>query len=197
MTDHFPVDIPRASGPAPANGGDSRALLVLDPAGADAGDGVPVAWRPMALTRRIVWCRVPAGGFEHARRFLREPEVGRRAVDVVSTGPTARSAVRLAHDNADRVRSLLLLDPAAEQYLHPTTVTSQGAGTGIRDLADAGVIVRVISHQLTIGTQDPVHPQLPLGHPEAVTALAGAVAELDLRCAEAEARPIAPLRAGE
>ncbi|WP_326836078.1 hypothetical protein VSH64_14330 [Amycolatopsis rhabdoformis] len=178
-----PVPDPiRAQGPALVTAGPpgARRLIVLDPAGEAKHDGLPPTWRPLTEDHHVVWCRMPAEG---ALREATEAVTNRaeHRVDLVASGPFAGEALRLAAERPDHVRSVLLVDPAAEGVLSPGDATEADEtwlaehGTVVAQLRDAGVDVDLLAHTTD---DDRVPAPVPLGHPRVAEALCSALANL-------------------
>lgn len=169
----------RASGPPAVTEGtpDGPIVLVLDPAGAAKHEELPATWREFADRWRIIWCRLPAdGALTQARDVLDDPPRPGRVVNVVASGPFTDGALWLAERHSDTVRSVLLVDPAADRFISPERGDSetlrweeQSAGHR-KTLAEAGIAVEVVAHG-TGGDQDRVPAPIPLGHPDVVAAV--------------------------
>lgn len=178
-------DPARAAGPPAVTEGalDSPIVLVLDPAGAAKHEGLPATWRELARRWRITWCRLPAeGALTQADGILAHPPRLGRVVHVVASGPFADGALRLAERHTATVRSVLLVDPAADRYISPDrgVVEDQAWEEDTvgrrRALARAGVIVEVVADS-TGGERDRVAAPIPLGHPDVVEAIRAAIEE--------------------
>ncbi|MGW4485386.1 hypothetical protein ACWEOE_16300 [Amycolatopsis sp. NPDC004368] len=180
MSENPAVDPVRARGPALVTAGPrgARRLLVLDPAGEANHDGLPSTWRPLTDEYEIVWCRLPVdGAAREAASALSEP----RPVDVVASGPFAGEALRLANEYRDHVRSVLLVDPAAEGVVSPGDAGTADEtwladhGNEVAVLRDAGIDVDLLAHS---SESDRLPAPLPLGHPRVVAALRTALENL-------------------
>ncbi|NIH79900.1 alpha/beta fold hydrolase [Amycolatopsis viridis] len=191
---NYSPDPVRAEGPAAVTEGtpDGPTVLVLDPTGLAKHEGLPATWRDKTDEWQVVWCRLPAeGGLTQADDILSDPPG--ESVHVVASGPFADGALRLAEQHRDRVRSLLLVDPAADQFVPPGDgeTADRSWETDNRErisgLAEAGVPVRVVAHS-TGGADDRVPAPLPLGHPDVVAGVAQALAELPANNEEGDRR---------
>ncbi|GHF38861.1 hypothetical protein FHX82_006602 [Amycolatopsis bartoniae] len=181
----YSPDPVRADGPAVVTEGtlDGPIVLVLDPAGEAKHDGLPATWRDQLDNWRVIWCRVPAeGGLTEAGEILTDPP-GSGKVHVVTSGPCADEALRLAEAHPDSVRSVLLVDPGASGYVesghgdaadeHWSQETEQRRWA----LTRSGVDVRIVAHS-TGGPRDRIPAPLPLGHPDVVAGIQQSIAEL-------------------
>lgn len=188
---------PRTSGPPIVSGGaaSGSAIVVFDPAGVAKHDDIPVSWQPLLDAHSVVWCRLPTPGAlgESAREIDRLADRD-AVVDVVTSGPAAETVMDFVRPRAHQVRSLLLVDPAAPDDRFPVeeaeladALWEERARSRIAELEQSGVTVRVIAHS-TGGSRDRVDPPLPLGHPDLVEVIAGAVAELDAGAGPADPR---------
>ncbi|QWF77800.1 hypothetical protein [Amycolatopsis sp. CA-230715] len=160
-------------------------VLVLDPAGAANHGELPATWRDLAERRQVVWCRLSEdGALSEAFELLADPDVLTRPVDVVTSGPVAGTVLELVSRRPAAVRSLLLVDPAAEDTgarddAAPADERWAESVRSVRQAAEAdGVTVAVIAHS-TPSEEDRVPPPLPLGHPDVVAAVARTTADLD------------------
>lgn len=182
---NYSPDPVRAEGPAAVTEGtpDGPTVLVLDPTGLAKHEGLPATWRDKTDDWQIVWCRLPAdGGLTQADDILSDPPG--ETVHVVASGPFADGALRLAEQHTGSVRSVLLVDPAAERFVppgHGETADRHWENDHrerIDGLAASGVRVRVVAHS-TGGEDDRIPAPLPLGHPDVVAGVERAVAEID------------------
>lgn len=188
MSDTEPL---RAEGPAVTvhgHGGDRR-VLVLDPAGAGKHDELPATWRPLTDRHEIVWVRLPASDDGECDGLLSAADPARPRTDVVTSGPYGEFAIDLARRHTSAVRSVLLVDPAADQVSDSDRPTDSDHaseaddawlrrhGSEIDEAERAGVTVEVIAHS-TDDDQDRVPPPLPLGHPRVVETVQRALADL-------------------
>jgi hypothetical protein len=175
----------RAAGPPAVTEGtpDGPIVLVLDPAGAAKHDELPATWRELARDWQITWCRLPSGGaLSEADDVLAAPPRPGRSVNVVASGPFADDALRLAQRHTDTVRSVLLVDPAADRYISPdrgdteTRRWEEETAERRTALADAGIEVKVVAYS-TGGQRDRVPAPIPLGHPDVAEAVRQAIEE--------------------
>ncbi|MFD9889335.1 hypothetical protein ACFWY9_08340 [Amycolatopsis sp. NPDC059027] len=157
-----------------------RRVLVLDPAGASKHDELPATWRPFTEDREIVWARLPVDGALHACEHVLAHAGGPLPVtDIVASGPYGEEALLLAEHRPSVVRSVLLVDPAAEGFLEAERARAADAdwlrdhGNRVAGLRDAGVEVEIVAHS-TGDAGDRVPAPLPLGHPDVVSALVDA-----------------------
>jgi hypothetical protein len=184
---NYSPDPVRADGPAVVTEGtpDGPIVLVLDPAGEAKHDGLPATWRDQLDSWRVIWCRVPSdGGLAAADEVLTEPPGNGKTVHVLTSGPCTDEALRLAEAHTERVRSVLLVDPGATGFVEP------GHGDDVDEkwehdseqrrwaLTRSGVDVRVVAHS-SGGARDRIPAPLPLGHPDVVTGVKKAIAELN------------------
>ncbi|MFI5606963.1 hypothetical protein [Amycolatopsis sp. NPDC051903] len=186
MPENPTVDPVRAEGPALVTGGTpgARRLVVLDPAGEAKHDDLPPTWRPLAADHEIFWCRLPVeSGAREAALALAAPADARHLADVVASGPDAGEALRLAHEHRDHVRSVLLVDPAAEGVVSPGDALAADEGwlaahgNEIARLRDAGIDVELVAHT-TDTPDDRIPAPLPLGHPRVAEGVRTALAKL-------------------
>ncbi|MEU4672351.1 hypothetical protein AB0F91_31335 [Amycolatopsis sp. NPDC023774] len=184
MPENPAVDPVRADGPARVTAGrrGARRLVVLDPAGEAKHGGLPPTWRPFTEDHEVVWCRLPVkGAAREAAQALSGPTS--HLGDLVASGPFAGDALRLAEEHRDHVRSVLLVDPAAEGVLSPGDAAAAADtwladhGNQVAALRDTGIDVEVIAHT-TDDTEDRIPPPLPLGHPRVAEAVRTALANL-------------------
>ncbi|OXM65171.1 MULTISPECIES: hypothetical protein [Amycolatopsis] len=182
---NYSPDPVRAEGPAAVTEGtpDGPTVLVLDPTGLAKHEGLPATWRDKTDRWRIVWCRLPSdGGLTQADDLLSDPPG--EAVHVVASAPFADGALRLAEKHARALRSVLLVDPAADQFVPPGDgeIADRHWVDDHREridaLAQSGVHVRVVAHS-TGGADDRIPAPLPLGHPDVVAGVEQAIAELE------------------
>lgn len=182
MPEPFPSDPVRAEGPPLVTAGRPGAprLIVLDPAGAAKHDRLPATWRPLAEDHEILWYRIPVeGAWRETAEALAAP--GRS--DLVTSGPLAADVLRLAAENPASLRSVLLVDPAAEGVISPGDATVADEAWLVRHdaeiaaLRESGVEVEVIAHS-SDDPDDQVPSPLPLGHDWVVDGLREALATL-------------------
>lgn len=171
---------------------DTWAVLVLDPSGAAKHDELPATWRSLAEHVQVAWCRTPAAGttgelddLGDADEVLGTLAARDTVVDMVASGPIAEPAMRLAGRHAGHVRSLLLVDPgavsdevSADRAEGADLAWSRRMSERRRELDAEGIRVRVVAHSKP-GERDRIDPPLPLGHPDVVSAVTQALAELD------------------
>lgn len=183
MPEPFPSDPTRAEGPPLVTAGRSGAprLIVLDPAGAAKHDGLPATWRQLAEDHEILWYRIPVeGAWRETAEALDSPERG----DLVTSGPLAADALRLAAEHSASLRSVLLVDPAAEDVVSPGDAAGADEAWLVRHdaeiaaLRESGVEVEVLAHS-SDAPDDQVPSPLPLGHTRVVNALREALATLE------------------
>ncbi|RZS36531.1 hypothetical protein EV193_107212 [Herbihabitans rhizosphaerae] len=182
----FDRDEVRREGPWMVRAGQGPGtLVVLDPAGAAKHDELPATWRELTADHTVVWIRLPAGGSlsEVDDELVTLARDG-GTVDLVTSGPEAEAALRFATQHAEAVRSVLLVDPAAEDTRFERTeadiadaLWEKRMRPALKELTEAGVAVRVIAHSHA-DSEDRVPAPLPLGHPEVVTAVRHALAEI-------------------
>ncbi|WP_020659600.1 hypothetical protein [Amycolatopsis benzoatilytica] len=179
MPDATPADPIRGDGPPLVTAGQpgARRLIVLDPAGSAKHDGLPATWRPLADDHEILWCRLPVpGAWDKCAEVLAEPAGPLRLSDLVASGPVATEALRAAARFPSALRSVLLVDPAAEGVVSPGDAAAEDQawfakhGNEIAVLRESGTEVRVIAHS-TETPDDQVPAPLPLGHGRVVQAL--------------------------
>ncbi|WP_406630784.1 hypothetical protein [Amycolatopsis sp. WGS_07] len=185
MPEPFPSDPVRAEGPPLVAAGRSGAhrLIVLDPAGAAKHEGLPATWRPLAEDHEILWYRTPVeGAWRETAEALATPQRS----DLVTSGPLAADALRLAAEHPDALRSVLLVDPAAEGVVSPGDATAADEAwlarhdAEIAALRDTGVEVEVLAHS-SDDLDDQVPSPLPLGHGRVVDALRETLAAWESR----------------
>ncbi|KMS83052.1 hypothetical protein [Prauserella rugosa] len=182
MSDTEPM---RSEGPAVTvhGRGGERRVLVLDPAGASKHDELPATWRPLTERTEVIWVRLPASGDVDCDRFLSAPESACPRTDVVTSGPYGEFAIDLARRHPSAVRSVLLVDPAADSATdsdhaaQADEVWFRRHGTEIAEAREAGITVDVVAHS-TDDDQDRVPPPLPLGHPRVVDSVRRALDHL-------------------
>jgi pimeloyl-ACP methyl ester carboxylesterase len=152
---------PRAAGPGVVWAGQEQgpALLVIDPSGAAKHFDLPATWLPLAERHQIAWCRVPATPHptDDIEDALESFAARQSTVDIVAGGLVCATALAVADQYREVVRSVLLVDPG------PVS-------------PPPGLAVRVIARSQG-GPDDRVEPPLPLGHPTVVDALTRALAE--------------------
>ncbi|MYW93179.1 hypothetical protein G3I59_21810 [Amycolatopsis rubida] len=185
MPEPFPSDPVRAEGPPLVAAGRSGAprLIVLDPAGAAKHDGLPATWRPLAEDHEILWYRIPVeGAWRETAETLAAPERS----DLVTSGPLAADALQLAAEHPGSLRSVLLVDPAAEGVISPGDAAVADEAwlvqhdAEIAALRESGVEVEVLAHSRD-DPDDQVPSPLPLGHGWVVDALRETLAKLEAR----------------
>jgi hypothetical protein len=168
------VDLVRSAGPSAVWAGpsDAPAVVVLDPDGVGRDGDLPAAWRPLTEHLQVLWCRLPAadGPWREVSDVLAEFEGRGVPVHVLTGGPAASSALYLADQFRDLVRSVLLVDPEDG----PDRTTGQAAD------------VRVI-----------VHRALPLGHPEVVVEVVRTLLDLDAGTHQTVPAPSLPTLLGD
>jgi len=155
-------------------------VLVLDPVGAPLHGDVPATWRELSGHRRVIWLGRSSDGFWGDARAYLDHSTG--PVDIVAAGSAVPAAMRLSHEHADTVRSVLLIDPASadgpgvSSDAHAADDLWEQRESGqIKALAEEGVRVRVIAHSWN-GALDRRDPPLPLGHPTVVAQVEAALA---------------------
>jgi len=162
----FDTEGPRAGGAPVVWAGleDGPALVVIDPTGAAKHEALPATWQRLAEHFQVAWCRTPASDRElEDLEDVLETLTARRApaTTIVASGEACSAAIAIAHQFADAVNAVLLVDPFGDD-------SAMLAGTEIT--------VRVIARTHP-GPDDQVAAPLPLGHPDVVegvvTALAG------------------------
>jgi pimeloyl-ACP methyl ester carboxylesterase len=161
----FDKEGPRSEGPPVVWAGkeDGPALVVVDPTGAAKHD-LPPTWHKLAEHFQVAWCRIPASDrsledLEDVLETLSERQV---SANLVASGEACPAAIAIAHQFADIVSSVLLVDPQDDD-----TAT----------LSDTDIEVRVVARSHG-GPTDRVEPPLPLGHPEVVEGVATALASM-------------------
>lgn len=179
---------PREHGPPIVVDGPAGApaIIVFDPAGAAKHDDIPASWHPLRRERRVIWCRMPAkNALGEADNTMAELAAHDVTVDAVTSGPVAEVAMMFTRRWASAVRSLLLVDPAAPDQRFATdeaeladALWEKRSQRRMHELVEAGVAVRVVAHSAG-GDRDRVPPPLPLGHPDLVEVIRGAIEELD------------------
>ncbi len=177
------TDPARSEGPSVVTAGDPSGakIIVLDPAGAGKHDELPATWRPLAETRAVFWCRVPAGGaLTEADDLLGDAGPADPEIAVVASGPFAAEALQLVERHRGAATQLLLVDPASDAFLASgDALQANNAWLAehedvVSKLREAGTDVRVVASS-TESLEDRVPPPLPLGHPEVVTAVRSAL----------------------
>ncbi|WP_037366384.1 hypothetical protein [Amycolatopsis orientalis] len=183
MPEPLPSDPVRADGPPLVTAGrpGSPRLVVLDPAGLAKHEGLPATWRPLEQDHEILWYRIPVeGAWSGTGETLAAPERS----DLVTSGPLAADALRLAAEHSGSVRSVLLVDPAAEGVLSPgDAAVADEAWLAQHDaeiaaLRESGVEVEVLAHS-SDDPDDQIPSPLPLGHDWVVDALRETLARLE------------------
>ncbi|MET9002462.1 hypothetical protein [Amycolatopsis sp. NPDC004169] len=177
------TDPVRSEGPSVVTAGDPSGpkVIVLDPAGAGKHDELPATWRPLADTRAVFWCRVPAGGaLSEADDLLGDAGPGDPEIAVVASGPFAAEALQLVERHPGAATHLLLVDPASDAFL-PSDDAAEANEAWLAEhddvvtkLREAGTDVRVVASS-SDNPDDRVPPPLPLGHPVVVTAVRSAL----------------------
>jgi hypothetical protein len=179
MTGDHSHNAVRAEGPPMVVEGVPNAptIVVMDPAGAAKHDELPATWRPLAERRRITWCRLPSeGAVNEVESVLSSSSTAGPVVDIVASGPFAETALLVAERHAHKLRSLLLVDPAAKTGPEADDAETEDRrwerdnAERRRRLEESGVTVRVIAHS-TVGEFDRIPAPLPLGHPDVVAAI--------------------------
>jgi len=186
MPDATPADPVRGEGPPVVTAGrpGARRLIVLDPAGSAKHDGLPATWRPLADDHEILWFRLPVpGAWDKCAEALAEPTGPQSRSDVVASGPVATEALREAARFPSALRSVLLVDPAAEGVVSPGDPAAEDQawfaahGNEVAVLREAGTEVEVIAHSSNTA-DDQIPAPLPLGHGRVVEALREALDRL-------------------
>jgi hypothetical protein len=180
----FEHEGPRAEGPAVVWTGpeDTPALVVIDPSGAAKHEDLPASWHALAAIRQVAWCRLPASRHpvEDIEDVLETLADRQTRVDVVAAGDACATAVTIGTQFAAAVRSILLVDPpGVAAQADPRDTTGGEPPPPVR------VVVRSAG-----GARDRVEAPVPLGHPDVVAAVAGAIAEMDQVDANAAAQSI-------
>lgn len=180
----YSPDPVRAGGPAVVTEGtpDGPIVLVLDPAGEAKHEGLPATWRDELDSWLVIWCRVPSeGGLGGAEQFLTDPPGNRKTVHVLASGLCADEALRLAEAHPEAVRSVLLVDPGASRLGEAGDDVDekweQDNEQRRWELTRSGVDIRVVARS-SGGARDRIPAPLPLGHPDVVTGVKTAIAEL-------------------
>jgi pimeloyl-ACP methyl ester carboxylesterase len=160
----FETEGPRAGGAPVVWAGQENgpALVVVDPAGAARHDELPATWHRLTEHFQVAWCRTPASdrSLEDIEDVLETLTERRAPANLVASGEACAVAIAIAHQFADVVNAVLLVDPADDN-----TAT----------LADTDVEVRVIARTHP-GPDDRVDAPMPLGHPAVVEGLLAALA---------------------
>jgi pimeloyl-ACP methyl ester carboxylesterase len=159
----FDKEGPRTEG-APvvwAGRDDGPALVVVDPAGAAKHD-LPHTWHQLAEHFQVAWCRTPASvrSLEDLEDVLETLSERRVSANLVASGDACPAAIAIAHQFADIVSSVLLVDPE---------------GDDTAALTDTDIEVQVVARSHG-GPNDRVEPPMPLGHPEVVEGVVAALA---------------------
>ncbi|WP_197319103.1 hypothetical protein [Saccharomonospora sp. NB11] len=174
-------------------------LLVLDPAGEAKHDTLPATWRPLAEHLRVGWCRLPAetGDTPSVEELL---EGVTTRVHLVAAGTAAEAALRLAETHTDRVRSVVVADPAPARR-DGIDADAHGSYADWWDTDTAATRQHLLARGVRVAAfvsrdTDPavrVEPPVPLGHPEVV----GRVVQLLLSFQgdRADPEPVEPERA--
>ncbi|WP_024874452.1 hypothetical protein [Saccharomonospora piscinae] len=191
----FGDDAVRSAGPAVVWHGPERApvVLVLDPAGEAKHDELPATWRPLAEHLRIGWCRLPA---ESGEAPSVEDLLGsiRQRVHLVAAATAAEPALRLADEYADRVRSVVAVDPAPASGGESPPSDWWDAATGPRRqrlLAEGVRVAAFVSRETDLAVR--VEPPVPLGHPDVVARVVQLL--LSFQGDRADPEPVEPERA--
>jgi hypothetical protein len=152
----------RATGPAVVSDGPAggTTVLVLDPAGLGKHGELPPTWQPITEARRVVWCRLPAAGFDPEEISVLLEELSDTSVHVLTSGSIVEDVLSIARTWRGAVRSVLLVDP------EPGAL----GGPAARARND-GLDVRVIAEERDPAEDLGAEP-LPLGHPAVVRELA-------------------------
>ncbi|EHR61942.1 hypothetical protein [Saccharomonospora cyanea] len=172
----FQDDEVRGAGPPVVWQGPERApvVLVLDPAGEAKHDTLPATWRPLAEHLRIGWCRLPAevGDAPSVEDLL--AGITER-VHLVAAATAAEAALRLADEHTDRVRSVVVMDPAPGVE-GGVEADAAGSYADWWDSDTAAARQRLLARGVRVAAfvsraSDPavrVEPPVPLGHPDVV-----------------------------
>jgi pimeloyl-ACP methyl ester carboxylesterase len=157
----FDNEGPRADG-APvvwAGQDEGPALVVIDPSGAAKHDELPATWDRLARHFQVAWCRVPASehSLEEVEDVLETLAERQTPATIVASGAACPAAMAIAHQFADLVTTVLLVDPVGDT------------------LADTDFEVRVVARSHP-GPSDRVEAPMPLGHPEVVEGIVSALA---------------------
>jgi hypothetical protein len=159
----FDTEGPRAEGvPVVWTGKETGpALVVVDPTGAAKHEELPATWHQLAEHFQVAWCRTPASNrrLEDVEDVLETLTERNAPVSLVASGEVCPAAVAIAHEFADIVNAVLLVDPAEDD-----TAT----------LAEDDIDVRVIARSHP-GPTDRVEAPMPLGHPEVVEGVVAAL----------------------
>ncbi|EIE99509.1 hypothetical protein [Saccharomonospora glauca] len=172
----FHDDEVRGAGPSVVWQGPEHApvVLVLDPAGEAKHDTLPATWRPLAEHLRVGWFRLPAevGDAPSVEDVMGD---GSERVHLVAAATAAEAALRLAEEHADRVRSVVVVDPAP-MAAGEARVDSAGSYADWWDSDTAAARQRLLARGVRVAAfvsreSDPavrVEPPVPLGHPDVV-----------------------------
>ncbi|WP_433407524.1 hypothetical protein ACQPZU_13415 [Saccharomonospora azurea] len=200
MRDFQDDDVRGAGPPVVWHGPESApVLLVLDPAGEAKHDALPATWRPLADHLRVGWCRLPAetGDTPSVDQLL---EGVATHAHLVAAGTAAEPALRLADAHADRVRSVVVVDPAPMTRAG-VEADADGSYADWWDTDTAAARQHLLARGVRVAAfvsreTDPavrVEPPVPLGHPDVV----GRVVQLLLSFQgdRADPEPVEPERA--
>lgn len=157
----FDNEGPRADGSPVVWAGQNEgpALVVIDPSGAAKHDELPATWERLARHFQVAWCRVPASehSLEEVEDVLETLAERQTPATIVASGEACPAAMAIAHQFADLVTTVLLVDPVGDT------------------LADTDFEVHVVARSHD-GPSDRVEAPMPLGHPEVVEGIASALA---------------------
>lgn len=133
-------------------------VVVLDPSGDAKHDELPATWRALAEQVEVVWWRLPAAERDTRSAGLLD---GIDRTYLVGAGSAALLTLSLAVSHRAQVRCVVLVDP-------PWPV------------ADLPYVRRIVSHRsLPIEQVDTASGDLPIGHPDVVSAVVRALAAAD------------------
>jgi hypothetical protein len=156
----------RADGPALVWHGPEGAptVLVLDPGGETKHGELPATWRPLAEHLRVGWYRLPAVAADSPT--VDELLAGLDGVHLLTSGRAAQPALRLVARRRDRIRSVIVFDPAPpegeqEDWWDTTTEALR------RELTGQHVVVRAFVTRPDDSAAR-LEPPVPLGHPDVV-----------------------------
>ncbi|WP_197320000.1 hypothetical protein [Saccharomonospora sp. NB11] len=89
---------------------DLPTVLVFDPAPASGPIELPTAWRALAETRQILWCRFDTDeALAEVDRLLADADAFGRPIDAVVHGDPA-DVVDVLRRHADQLRSIVVVD---------------------------------------------------------------------------------------
>jgi hypothetical protein len=159
MTDYH--DDVRTEGPVVVRAGPAggTTVLVFDPAGLGKHGELPPTWEPITETRRVVWCRLPAAGFDPNEVNTLFEEHHEAGVHVLTSGSAVEDVLSLARSSGSTVRSVFLVDPEPGALSGPVAAAQ-----------NEGIDVRVIAEERDPAEDIGAEP-LPLGHPAVVREL--------------------------